>query len=93
MTSLITEVSCYSAMIAYMSRSAYSALIWGSEAACWVQDSSLLLMVAILRQWPVGRTVAVGGVWLGLQAVLLSPAMPIWVLAKFQVCPAPSALI
>lgn len=85
MTSLITEVSCYSAMIGYMSRSAYSILIWGSEAACWVQDTSLLLMVAILRKYPVGRTTAIAAVWLGLQSLMLSPIVPTWVLAKFQI--------
>ena len=86
MTSLVTEVSCYAAMMGYMTRSAYSPLIWGSEAACWVQDTTLLFMVAVLRKYPVARTTAIAAVWLGLQALVMSPVMPLWVLAKFQVC-------
>jgi hypothetical protein len=42
--SVVTEVSCYAAMAAYAIRQGYAPTIWGCEAACWVQDMTLVGM-------------------------------------------------
>lgn len=40
--SLVTEVSCYAAAVAYGSRRGYACTLWGSDLACWTQDSILI---------------------------------------------------
>jgi hypothetical protein len=54
--------------------------------ACWTQDLMLLAMVAYMRKLDLSKVAAIGAAWLGLQAMVFSSAMPIWLLAKFQVC-------
>jgi hypothetical protein len=85
--SLVTEVSCYAAVTAYAVRKGYSAFLWGSEAACWLQDSALITMLAVLRGLPVVQTCALVAGWLVLQAVLFTDRIPMWLLTKFQVRP------
>lgn len=83
---LITEVSCYAAAVAYGSRREYPCTMWGSDLACWLQDSILIGMIAALRGFPVVKTAGLIAAWMVLQACLFTPLMPMWFLAKFQVC-------
>jgi hypothetical protein len=85
LAALFTEVSCYACSVAYGVRQGYVPAIWGSDMACWTQDLMLLAMVAYMRKLDLSKVAMIGAAWLGLQAMVFSSAMPIWLLAKFQV--------
>ena len=85
LAALITEVSCYAAAVAYGTRSGYLPTVWGSDLACHLQDSLVIGTIAVLRKLPLLQTGAFVALWLGLQATLFTPVMPLWLLAKFQV--------
>jgi PQ loop repeat len=88
LASLITEVSCYAGMTAYAIRKGYACFLWGSEAACYLQDSFLIAMVVVLRRLPRLQVACAAAVWLGAQALLFTEAVPMWLLSKFQIATA-----
>jgi hypothetical protein len=85
MASLATEVSCYACTVAYGLRKGYALTIWGSEMVCWLQDATLLGLVAHLRGVRLPIAAAVSALWFAAQAVLFTDLVPMWFLSKFQV--------
>lgn len=87
MAALVTEVSCYAAVVAYGTRQGYAPTVWGSDAACYVQDALVVATISFFRKFPLLKVSILASAWLALQALLFSDAMPLWLLAKFQVRP------
>lgn len=82
---LATEVSCYACTVAYGIRKGYAVTLWGSELACWLQDATLLVLVARLRGARIPAMIAISIGWLALKSVLFTELVPMWFLSKFQV--------
>jgi hypothetical protein len=57
------------------------------RTACYVQDGLVISTIAFLRKFPLLKVSLFGSVWLALQAALFTEAVPLWLLAKFQVWP------
>lgn len=87
---LATEVSCYACTVAYGIRKGYAITLWGSELACWLQDATLLALVARLRGARIPAMTAICVGWIALKSVLFTELVPMWFLAKFQVRSRPS---
>jgi hypothetical protein len=72
-------------MVAYGMRKGYAITIWGSDMACWLQDSILICLVAFLKGVSLPKAGAAAALWLAVQSLLFTPTVPMWALAKFQV--------